>query len=114
MTKKDYFTQILANYALTTEEQAFIRHEIELLENRANREKKPTAAQLMNASIKSAIHAAMETDRLYTVTEVIKEVAECNGFTNQRASALMNQMVEEGTLDKVVEKRRSYFRKVTK
>lgn len=114
MTKKDYFAQILASYDFSAEHKEFLNHELELLQSKADKPKKPTAAQVLNAGIKSAIYAAMEADRLYTVTEVIKEVPECNDFTNQRASALMNQMVDEGTLEKVVEKRRSHFRKVVK
>jgi 5-carboxymethyl-2-hydroxymuconate isomerase len=111
-TKRDRFVSILATYDFSAEDRAFLEHELELLENRSNREKKPTAAQIMNAGIKDEIFSGMEKDRIYTVTEIIKEIPACNGFTNQRASALVNQMVDENRVEKIIEKRRSYFRAV--
>ena len=54
----------------------------------------------------------MEENRLYTVTELIKEVAECNELTNQRVSALLRQLISEGKVVKTVDKRKSYFQLV--
>ena len=112
LTKKDHFNAILSTYNLSEEHRAFLEHELELLENRSNREKKPTAAQMLNANIKDEIFNGMEKDRIYTVTEIIKEIPACADFTNQRASALVNQMVDDGRVEKIVEKRRSHFKAI--
>ena len=68
--------------------------------------------QVANTNIKSAIYDGMENDKQYTITDIIKTIDECNDLTNQRVSALVNQMVAEGILEKIVDKRKSYFKKV--
>ncbi len=108
-TKKQMFTDLLAMPGLSEEQKAFIRHEIELLEKKNSGEKKPTATQVANEALKVAIVEAVEPNRLYTVTEMIKEIPALAGLTNQKVSPLANQLVEEGKLTKTVEKRRSYF-----
>ena len=87
----------------------FIDHEIELLARKNSGEKKPTATQVANAALKVAIVEGMEPARLYTVTELIKEIPAVAGLTNQKVSPLVNQLVDEGKLTKTVDKRRSYF-----
>ena len=111
MTKKDYFNTLLtidavkANPALVE----FIEHELELLAKKNSAEKKPTAQQVANEGIKQAIVAGMEPNRLYTVTEIIKEVPECSEMTNQRVSALLRQRVGS-EIERIEEKRKAYFR----
>ena len=109
-TKKQMFEGLLAMPTITEEQKNFIEHELELLTKKNSGEKKPTATQVANEALKTAIADGMEANRLYTVTEVIKEVPACAGLTNQKVSPLMNAMVESGVLTKVVEKRRSYFK----
>ena len=108
-TKKQMFTNLLAMPGLSEEQKAFIQHEIELLEKKNSGEKKPTATQVANEALKVAIVEAVEPNRLYTVTEMIKEIPALAGLTNQKVSPLANQLVEEGKLVKTVEKRRSFF-----
>ena len=109
MTKADYFKQIMASYPLTEDEKAFVEHELELLAKKNSAEKKPTAQQVANASVKDAIVASMEPNRLYTITEIIKEVPACADMTNQRVSALIRQMLGD-TIERVEEKRKAYFK----
>ena len=109
MTKKDYFEQIKKNYSLTTDEIAFIDHEIELLEKKNSADKKPNAQQVANEGIKAAIVAGMEPNRLYTITELIKEIPACAEMTNQRVSAIVRQMIGS-EVERVEEKRKAYFR----
>lgn len=111
-TKKQMFEGLRNMPGLSAEQVAFIDHEIELLTKKNSGEKKPTATQVANEALKVAIHEGMQTDRLYTVTEVIKEIPAVAGLTNQKVSPLMNQMVESGLLTKTVDKRRSYFKVV--
>lgn len=109
MTKRDYFTAILTKYPLTDDEKAFVEHELELLTKKNSADKKPTAQQVANDGIKTAIADGMTANRLYTVTELIKEIPECAELTNQRVSALLRQMIADGTVIKTVDKRKSYF-----
>ena len=111
LTKRDHFNALLslsevqANPALV----AFIEHELELLDKKNSADKKPTAQQVANDGIKDAIVEGMEPTRLYTVTELIKEIAECNELTNQRVSALLRQLISEGKVVKTIDKRKPYF-----
>ena len=88
----------------------FIDHELELLAKKNSSEKKPTAQQTANEGIKSAILEGMEPNRLYTITELIKEIPECADMTNQRVSALVRQLKDELKVERVEEKRKAYFR----
>ena len=114
MTKRDYFNLLRASYPETAsnydEVIAFIDHELELLAKKNSAEKKPTAVQVANEGIKSAILEGMEPNRLYTITELIKEIPECADMTNQRVSALVRQLKDDGKVERVEEKRKAYFR----
>ena len=81
----------------------FVAHELELLS------KKPTAQQTANEAVKTAILDGMEVNRLYTITELIKEIPECADMTNQKVSALVRQLVDANSVAKTVDKRQSYF-----
>lgn len=111
MTKRDYFTAIMEKYPLTAEEKAFIEHELELLAKKNSADKKPTAQQTANEGIKSAIIEAMEPNRLYTVTELQKSVEACADLSNQRVSALLRQLKDEGAVVRTEDKRKAYFSK---
>ena len=118
MTKRAHFEFLLtlAEVQANPETVEFINHELELLAKKNSAEKKPTAVQQANAVLKEAILEGMEAKRLYTITEMIKEIPACAELSNQRVSAVVRQMYDsaEPTIEKVVEKRRSYFRKVEK
>ena len=113
MTKKDYFAILRATYPASADNYdeviAFIDHEVELLNRKNSAEKKPTAQQVANDSIKTAIAEGMEPNRLYTVTEIQKEIAECAELSNQRVSALLRQMKEDGIVTRTEDKRKAYF-----
>ena len=109
MTKRDYFNAILSKYPLTDDEKAFVEHELELLAKKNSSEKKPTAQQTANESIKTAIAEGMTPNRLYTVTEIQKEIPECAELSNQRVSALLRQMKDDGIITRTEDKRKAYF-----
>ena len=90
----------------------FIAHEVELLAKKNSADKKPTAQQEANATIKGDIVATMEADRnrIWTVSELLKAVPNLpDTMTNQRMSALVRQMMDAGTLKRTEEKRKAYF-----
>ena len=111
LTKKDKFTALLnlaevkANPSLVE----FITHEIELLDKKNSAEKKPTAQQTANDSIKVAILDNMEEGKKYTITDLIKTVPECADLTNQRVSALVRQLVDDKVVVRTEDKRKAYF-----
>jgi hypothetical protein len=115
MTKKDYFAIIKSAYPTDApnydEVMAFIDHEVELLNKKNSADKKPTANQVANEGIKKAIVECMEPNRLYTITDLIKEVPACAELTNQRVSAIVRSMIGD-TVERVEEKRKAYFRLV--
>ena len=114
LTKRDRFEALLkmsevqANPDMVT----FIEHEIELLARKNAGDKKPTANQVANDGYKDIIFTEMTAnpDKLYTVTELIKNVDGLGDLTNQRVSALLRQMIEANGVEKIVDKRKSYFR----
>ena len=112
MTKRDYFNALLnveevkANSALVT----FIEHELELLSKKNASDRKPTAVQKENEAIKADILAGMTENRLYTVTELIKEIPACNDLANQKVSALLRQLASELKVERLEEKKKAYFR----
>lgn len=100
VTKAQMFAQILSH---TTDEaeRKFIEHEMELLakKNAPKGEKKLTPTQEANEGIKSAIYDYLaEKGEPMTITQMIKEIPECAGLTNQKVSALVRQMVEAFTI----------------
>lgn len=114
MTKRDYFTALLAveEVQSNTAMVEFIEHELELLAKKNSSERKPTANQKENAKLKVAILNGMEANRLYTVTEMIKSIDAIGDLTNQRVSAILRQMATDGTVKRTEEKKRAYFSKV--
>ena len=111
MTKRDYFIALLnlesvqADAALVD----FINHELDLLAKKNSAEKKPTAQQKANASVAEAILEGMDYDRLYTVTDILKEIPACAELSNQRVSAILRGMIGD-TIERVEEKRKAYFK----
>ena len=95
MTKAQMFAQILS-HTTDESEKAFLEHEMELLAKKnapKDGVKKLTPAQEANEVIKSAIYDTLkERGEPMTITQMIKEVPECNGLTNQKVSALVRQM----------------------
>ena len=113
MTKKDYFNVLLnlPEVQARPELLEFIAHELELLDRKNSSEKKPTAQQIANDGIKQAILDGMEENHLYTVTDIQKTIPECADLSNQKVSALLRQMKDDGLVKKTEDKRKSYFSK---
>ena len=90
----------------------FIAHEVELLSKKNSADKKPTAQQEANATIKADILALMEAkpNQLFTVSELLKKVPNLpDTMTNQRMSALVRQMVDAGSVKRTEDKRKAFF-----
>ena len=113
MTKREKFEMLMAISEVNSNPvlSEFIAHDLELLAKKNTSEKKPTAVQQANEVLKNAIVAGKNPDRLYTVTELIKEIPECNGLSTSKVSALVNRMPER--IERIPDKRKTYFRLIT-
>jgi hypothetical protein len=106
MTKRDYFNRILS-YA-HEEDKEFLLHELDLLARKNSGERKPTATQEANEVIKVAIVEGLGGNT-WTIGEICKNVPACTDLTSQKVSALVRQLVLEGTVVRTEEKRKAYF-----
>ena len=115
MTKRDYFNTLLgiAEVRANPELVKFIDHELELLAKKnASGENKMTASQKANEGIKSEILECMANDpnRLFTITEMIKEFECCKDLSLPKVTALVTQLKNEGKVERLEEKRKVFFR----
>jgi hypothetical protein len=80
-------------------------------EKKSSGERKPTERQVANKGIQSDILEVMskEPDRLFTVSELMKIVPSLDGLSNQRASAIVRGLKEDGLVERVEEKRKAFF-----
>ena len=71
--------------------------------------KTPTKNQKANEEVKAVIADVLaDTGEKMTVTEMIAD-ERLNGYTNQKISALLRQMVEAGKVVKTLEGKKAYF-----
>ena len=108
-TKKENFTTIRDLLAQMGHEElvAVMDHEIDLLNNKKNGEKKLSEEQKINIEIKDQIIAYMEDGKAYTVTDLQKAL---NIKSNQKTSALVTQLKDVGKIERFEEKGKAYFK----
>lgn len=115
MTKKENFELIAKTIeTMEIENKAemlnFIAHEIELLEKKSSKSGQ-TKTQKENEILKEEIFAELsKLEEKVTVSEfqAVTRFAPPE-FSNQKISAMLNQMEKAGRVSKVVEKKKSYF-----
>lgn len=110
-TKRENYNALLKIEAVANNPELveFIKHEIELLDKKNSTDKKPTATQIANEALKNAILDYMEPTIGYTVTDIIKGVEECSEFSNQKVSALMRALKDEGKVTKTEGKKTLFY-----
>lgn len=110
MTKREAFAKIREIVIEDEALVAFVDHEVELLNKKNSAPKAPTAKQLENEDYKSMILSHMGDGKM-TVSEIVDTIFGGAGIeiTNQRASALVTALVNDGKLIRTVEKRKAYF-----
>lgn len=108
ITKREMFAQIREVVADNADMVAFIDHEIELL-NKKSGSKKPTANQIANEGLKNVILENLTTEGM-TASEVLASATDFEGMSNQKISALLKQLVEEGKVVKISDKKKSIFK----
>lgn len=112
MTKREMFVAIanVAEVAANEEMMTFINHEIDLLDARKNSKSKGmTKTQKANEEVKAVIADVLaQAEEKMTVTEMLAD-ERLAGFTNQKISALLRQMVEANKVVKTIEGKKAYF-----
>ena len=101
---------VLANANLPKEYAEKIEKMKAQFEKKNSAEKKPTATQVANEGIKSVI---LETlgEKSMTITEMQKANSELAELSNQKISALIKQMTDNGSVVREEIKRKAYFKK---
>lgn len=81
----------------------------EQAKKKSSANRKPTATQVENEKLKTAIYNTLATGDKKTVSEMMKSIPELVDLTNQRVTSLVTALYKDGKLDRVVEKRKAYF-----
>ena len=82
------------------------------LDKKSTAERKPTPKQLENAGFKADILAWMEPATDYAVADVVKGVPsiEAAGLSANRVTAMLTQLVNDGSVIRETDKRKSVYR----
>ena len=93
---------------LSAEEIAFLKERADMVAKK-NANRKPTKAQEENVSYKTAILEGMVEGKEYTITDLIKSIPSIADLTNQRVSAIVRQLKDDGVVVREEIKRKAYF-----
>lgn len=113
MTKMTYAVAI--DNALNGNITEEVRERLEALKaslakrNSGSGKKSPTKTQKENEVLKGIIAEVLSTAEKFTVSEIIKADERLSGLSNQKVSALLRLMVEEGSALKNMEGKKAYF-----
>ena len=115
VTQKMALGYVLENCEVPADIKEKLEKMLEQVEKKASGgSKSMSATQKANAELAEKIVGEMEENRLYTVTEMLKALP-ClakEEYTNQKISAIMSNLVKELKVERIVDKRKSYFKVV--
>lgn len=124
MTQREALGYVLENCEIPEKVADKLKAMIAQIEKKsASGSGKLTKGQEANAKFKIAIVEEMTANpnKIYTITDLIKSIDmlseyrddEGNPISNQKVSALVSQLVKDGKVERITEKRRSYFKIIT-
>ena len=88
----------------------FLIHERELLERKSSNSGQ-TKTQKENEILKEKIVETLkELNKFSTITEIQESNAELADLSNQKISALLKQLVDTNVIEKVIDKKKAYFK----
>ena len=108
MTQRIAINYVMENCELPEDVKAKFESMLLALDKKSG-ERKPTKTQIVNEGFKEIILTNMEPNRLYTITELVKEMPFGEELSNQRVSALVRQLKDAGLVKRTEEKRKAYF-----
>ena len=108
ITKREVINSMLANEVIASNDTyvAYLKNELALLDKKAQR--KVTKENDENVAYMGAIMEVLANGRM-TISEMQKNSEVLSELTNQKVSALARKLVEQGSVNKVTEKGKSYF-----
>ena len=107
-TKKDLFMELL-EIVETKEQKNFIEHELELLDKKSV-SRGTTANQKQNETYKDLIVEYLKTVDRATIAELQDNIEDIGELSSQKMSALLSQLVKAGMVDRIKEKKSTYFK----
>lgn len=113
LTKRDALNYVIENCELPEDIKEKLEGMVEVLARRTSANRKPTAKQKENKELGLVAIEVLRGIQPATVTEVLKADPETFAdISNQRMSAILNQLIKEDRCEKLIEKGRSYFKVV--
>ena len=110
LTKKEKFAMIKEYIADNEMLMEFVDNEIALLTKKASSSAK-SKNQVENDKIKEKIVELFNsTDMQYTITEFQNTFEDMKEYSNQKLSALFTQLVNENKLERIPDKKKTYFK----
>ena len=88
----------------------FAKHEIILLDKKAQSKSTGKNAQEHNELMNKIAENLKTIGRAVTITELQKESKEMAEYSNQKISAMLKKMLDNNTVEKIVDKKKSYFK----
>lgn len=79
-------------------------------EKKSNAERKPTPTQLENKGHKEVILSLLADGNQYTISDLMKQIPALSDLSNQRVSAIVRQLVADGAVERIEDKRKAYFK----
>ena len=109
VTKKDYFNQIIEVLSEhgTQEPVDFCKHEIELLDKKAQNKKKGVSEE--NRKLADIVLTVLADGKKLTVSEIQKADAELSTLSTPKVTSLLNLLQTEGAVKREVEKGKPLF-----
>lgn len=112
VTKREYYGMILGMAEVQERQDLvdFINHEISLLDKKAS-VKKPTKIQVENENTKAIIvETLVNLGKAVSISEMQEASEELANLSNQKISALLTQLVKNGKVARVEDKRKALFK----
>lgn len=109
MTRVQMYELIKERCVEDTRIVEFCDHQIELLSNKKSSSKE-TKTQVENKGIMENIVSILKgIAKPVTITELQGANEEMAQYSNQKLSALLKKLVESGSVEKIIDKKKSYF-----
>lgn len=110
LTKKEKFAMVMEYVTDNTMLVEFLQNEINLLEKKSSSSAK-SKNQIENENIKERIMVVLkEINNPITITDLQKSYEDMAQYSNQKLSALLTQLVNEKRVERVVDKKKTYFK----
>lgn len=110
LTKKEKFAMVMEYVTDNAMLVEFLQNEINLLEKKSSSSAK-SKNQVENENIKERIVIALkEIENPITITDLQKSNEDMAQYSNQKISALLTQLVNEKKVERIVDKKKTYFK----